>query len=102
MVAYSNLATRFLYKFQFSCSVMSVSLQPDGLQHTRLPCPMTNSQSLLKLTSIELVMPSNHLILPELAQTHVYRVSDAIQPSHPLLSPSPPAFNLSQHQGLFQ
>ena len=38
--------------------------------------------------------------LPELAQTHVHRVSDAIQPSHPLLSPSP-AFNLSQHQDLF-
>ena len=40
--------------------------------------------------------------LPELAQTHVHWVGDAIQPSHPLLSPSPPAFNLSQHQGLFQ
>ena len=40
--------------------------------------------------------------LPELSQTHVYWVNDAIQPSHPLLSPSPPAFNLSQHQGLFQ
>ena len=39
-----------------------------------------------------------HLL--ELAQTHVHRVSDAIQPSHPLSSPSPPAFNLSQHQGL--
>ena len=37
-----------------------------------------------------------HHQLPELAQTHVHRVSDAIQPSHPLLSPSPPAFNLSQ------
>ena len=36
------------------------------------------------------------------AQTHVHRVSDAIQPSHPLSPPSPPAFNLSQHQGLFQ
>ena len=36
--------------------------------------------------------------LPELAQTHVHRVSDAIQPSHLLSSPSPPAFNLSQHQ----
>ena len=43
---------------------------------------ITNSQSLLK--------------------THVHWVSDAIQPSHPLSSPSPPAFNLSQHQGLFQ
>ena len=40
--------------------------------------------------------------LPEFAQTRVHWVSDAIQPSHPLLSPSPPNFNLSQHQGLFQ
>ena len=40
--------------------------------------------------------------LLELVQTHSHRVGDAIQPSHPLLSPSPPAFNLSQHQGLFQ
>ena len=40
--------------------------------------------------------------LPGLAQTHVHWISDAIQPSHPLTSPSPPAFNLSQHQGLFQ
>ena len=46
-------------------------------------------------------LPVHHQLL-ELAQTHVHRVSDAIQPSHPLLSPSPPAFNLSQHQGLFQ
>ena len=43
-----------------------------------------------------------HHQLPEFAQTHVRLVSDAIQPAHPLLSPSPPAFNLSQHQGLFQ
>ena len=42
-----------------------------------------------------------HHQLPELAQTHVHWVGDAIQPSHPLSSPSP-AFNLSQHQGLFQ
>ena len=45
--------------------------------------------------------PVHHHLL-ELAQTHVLRVSDAIQPSHPLLSPSPHAFNLSRHQGLFQ
>ena len=43
-----------------------------------------------------------HQQLPESIQTHVHRVSDAIQPSHPLLSPSPPALNLSQHQGLFK
>ena len=40
--------------------------------------------------------------LPEFAQTHVHWVGDAIQPSHPLSSPSPPALSLSQHQGLFQ
>ena len=40
--------------------------------------------------------------LPESTQTHVHRVDDAIQPSHPLLSPSPPALNLPWHQGLFQ
>ena len=44
----------------------------------------------------------DHHQLPELAQTHVPWVGDAIQPSHPLSSPSPPAFNLAQHQGLFQ
>ena len=58
----------------FSRSVASNSLRPHGLQHTRLPCP---SPTL------------------ELTQTHVQRVGDAIQPSHPQLSPSPPSFNLS-------
>ena len=43
-----------------------------------------------------------HCQLPELTQTHVHCVGDAIQPSHPLSSPSPPAPNPSQHQGLFQ
>ena len=54
--------------------------------------------------------PMNHSIpglpvhhqLPEFTQTHVHWISDAIQPSHPLSSPSPPAPNPSQHQGLFQ
>ena len=46
-------------------------------------------------------LPVHHQ-LPEFTQTHVHRVGNAIQPSHPLSSPSPPAFNLSQHQGLFQ
>ena len=48
---------------QFSCSVLSDYLQPQGLQHARFPFPITNSQSLPKLKSIELVMPSHHLIL---------------------------------------
>ena len=55
---------------QFSRSVVSDSLRPHESQHARPPCPSPT---------------------PELTDTHVYRVSDAIQPSHPLLSPSPPA-----------
>ena len=46
-------------------------------------------------------LPVHHQ-LTELAQTHVHQVGDAIQPSHPLSSPSPPAFSLSPNQGLFQ
>ena len=46
-------------------------------------------------------LPVHHQ-LPEFTQTHVHRVGDAIQPSHPLSSPSPAALNLSQNQGLFQ
>ena len=46
-------------------------------------------------------LPVHHQ-LPESTQTHVHRGGDAIQPSHPLSSPSPPALNLSQHPGLFQ
>ena len=46
-------------------------------------------------------LPVHHQLL-EFTQTHIHRVGDAIQPSHPLSSPSPPAPNPSQHQGLFQ
>ena len=46
-------------------------------------------------------LPVHHQ-LPDFTQTHVHKVSDAIQSSYPLLSPSPPIFNLSQHQGLFK
>ena len=66
---------------QFSHSVMSVSLRPPGLQHARLPCPSR---------TLGAVSNSRH------------QVGDAIQPSHPLSSPSPPTFNLSQDQGFFQ
>ena len=62
---------------QFSCSVMFDSLWSHG--HTRLPCPSPTPG----------------------AYSNSCHVSDAIQPSHPLSSPSPPAFNLSQHQQLF-
>ena len=68
-------------------------------------CMLVNlvSQSCLNLCGpMDYSMPGFpvHHQLPEFSQTHVHRDSDAIQPSHPLSSPSPPAFNLSQHQGL--
>ena len=62
-----------------SHSVVSNSLEPHGLQHTRLPCPSPSPKT-----------------------TNLHWVGDAIQPSCPLSSPSPPTFNLSQLQGLFQ
>ena len=60
--------------------------------------------SVTQLQTMDCSMPGLpvHHQIPDLAQTHVHRVGNAIQPSHPLSSPSPPAFNLSQHQGLFQ
>ena len=66
--------------------------------------------SVQSLSRVQLWDPMNHSMLglpvhhqfPEFTQTHVHRVRDAIQPSHPWLSPSPPAPNPSQHQGLFQ
>ena len=66
--------------------------------------------SVQSLSRVRLCNPMNrstpgltvHHQLPEFTQTHVHWVSDAIQPSHPLSSPSPPAFNLSHHQGLFK
>ena len=65
----------------FSHKVVSDSLIPCGLQHGRLPSPS---------------------FFLALAQTHVHWVSDAIQTSHPLFLPTPPALNLFQHQGVFQ
>ena len=80
---YNEYKNKRLRKFsvQFSRLVMSNSLWSHWLQHTRLPYPSP---------------------LPEFTQMHVHWVGDAIQPSHPLSSPSPLAFNLSQHQGLFK
>ena len=64
-----------------SFPVVSNSLPPHGLQHARLHCPPLS---------------------PRVCSTHVHQIGDAIQPSHPLSPPSPPALNLPQQQGLFQ
>ena len=77
--------------------------------------PLSTSQSSVQFSSVTQLCPtlcnpvnrstpglSVHHQLPESTQTHAHRVGDTIQPSHPLSSPSPPAPNPSQHQGLFQ
>ena len=69
--------------FQFSSLAQSCPTLGDPMDHSTPGLPV-------------------HYQLPEFTQTHVHWVSDAIQPSHPLSSPSPPAFNLSQHQSLFK
>ena len=79
--AHASFSLTVMLLLLFSRSVVSNSLQPHGLQHARLPC----------------LSPT-----PEACTAHVHGVSDAIYPSHPLSSPSPPALNLSQHQGLSQ
>ena len=73
--------------------------------HCSFVCCCSVTQSRLTLCNPMVCSTPGLLVhhqLLELAQTHVYWVGDAIQPSHPLSSPSPPAFQLSQHQGLFQ
>ena len=85
-----ELVTHLLSLYPISVTSIITSVQL--LSRVRLCDPMHCS-----LTGF----PVHHQI-PELAQTYVHQASDAIQPSHPLLFPSPPAFNLSQHQGLFQ
>ena len=67
--------------YSIQSSFISDSLRPHGLSTPGFPV---------------------HHQLSEFAQTHVHRVGDAMQPSHPLWSPSPPAFNIFQHQGLLQ
>ena len=72
----------FYISVQFSCCwVVSDSLWPHGLQHARLPCPSPT---------------------PRAYSTSCPSISDPIQPSHPLSYPSPPVFNLAQHQDLFK
>ena len=74
------------------------------LVHPLFPLPVQLSSVTQSCTTLcnpmDCSMPGFpiHHQLPKLAQTHVHRVGDAIQPSHPLLAPSPPALNLSQHQ----
>ena len=82
----------FLCLYEFSPLFPSVQFSSVAQSCPTLCDPMNCSTSGLPV----------HHQLPEFTQTHVHRVGDAIQPSHPLSSPCPPALNPSQHQSLFQ
>jgi len=84
-------------KFCSFLSNLSMNQPSDEIRSVAQSCP-TLCNPMNHSTPSLLV----HHQLPEFTQTHVHRVSDAIQSSHPLSSPSPPAPNLSQHQSLFQ
>ena len=83
MVMTEQLTLLFLSSVQFSSVIQSCPTLCNPMDHSTPGFPV-------------------HYQHLELMKTHVHRVGDAIQPSHPLSSPSPPTFNLSQPQGLFQ
>ena len=96
---------KYIYMTPFTCCSKSMSFS------VIFPLPGRGRKEVQSLSHVQLFAtpmdcstPGFHVNrqLPDHAQIHVHRVSDAIQPSHPLLSPSPPAFNFCQHQGLFQ
>ena len=92
---FSCLGRRFFTTITTWEAIVIHSVQFSSVQllsHVRLYDPMNRSMPSLPV----------HHQLPEFTQIHVHQVSDTIQPSHPLSSPSPPAPNPSQHQGLFQ
>ena len=94
MIFYFNL---ICFTFSISYSVLPLHLVSVQFSSVTQLCP-TLCDPMNRSTP---GLPVYHQ-LPEFTQTHVHWVSHAIQPSHPLSSPSPPVFNLSQHQGLFK
>ena len=88
-IFYTMFNSQYVLRFKLKASFQFSSVSQSCLTH----CDLMNSSMP--------GLPFHHQLL-ESTQTHVHRVDDAIQPSHPLSSPSLPALNLSQHQDLFQ
>ena len=111
LIFVSHYITFIMYIFFFpktSCTSSRVLfvlpvLEPRTLSGGACCCSVANS-CLTPCDPMNYCTPGFPVLhyLPQFAQTHVHWISDTIQPSHPLLPPSPPALNLSQHQGLFQ
>ena len=112
MILYASLQSNF-YQFTWknfsytSCAVNPLHMNEFHSESVFVKSSSVSSVAQLCLTCCDLMdystpsFPVHHRLL-ELIQTRVHWVGDVIQPSHPLPSPSPPAFNFSQHQGLFQ
>ena len=93
-IAKMTIVPKAIYRFNACVCAKSLSVQFSSVTQS---CPTLCDPMNCSTPGL----PVHHQ-LPEFTQTHVHRVSDAIQPSHPLASPSPPAPNPSQHQSLFQ
>ena len=113
-ITVTSLKARVMSYSTLQTLIPSRKEAPDVSENERNTFLECNSQKYLQFSSVAqscptLCDPMNHSMpglpvyhqLPEFTQTHVHRVGDAIQPSHPLSSPSSPAPNPSQHQGLF-
>ena len=94
---YFLIGRKMLYNFVLVSAIQQLELVIIQFSSVALSC-----LTLCDLMNCSMPGLPVHHQLPEPTQTHVLWVGDAIQPSHPLLSPSPPALNLSQHQGLFK
>ena len=107
--------TKQLWKIMFQSATESLKTKTPIYQHCTLDGKSVSHRGSVQFSSVQSLshvrlcnpinrstpgLPVHHQLL-EFIQTHVHRVSDAIQPTHPLSSLSPPALNLSQHQGLF-
>ena len=98
------ISNTFYYIYIFPCEICDIILKEDLLNSSSVQFSSVTQSCLTLWDPMDCSMPglpAHHQLL-EFTQTHVHWVGDAIQPSHPLLSPSPPAFNLPQHQGLFK
>ena len=92
-----KIMTLYMVSLNVSKQILKTIIRSDQIRSVAQSCP-TLCDPMNRSTP---GLPVHHQ-LPEFTQTHVHRVSDAIQPSHPLSSPSPLAPNPSQHQSLFQ
>jgi len=93
----ASLPVQWYYLQQWKMVCISTLIQFSSVSSVTQTCPTLCNPMNCSTPGL----PIHHQLL-ESTQTHVHRASDAIQPSHPLSSPSPPVLNLSQHQGLFQ